>query len=74
MGTPGIDGSKTKSNHIIEVQQTIGIEAARQCIINEIQYTMRNHGMSIDARHMMLLADLMTYRVSIISYFCCVCL
>lgn len=73
MGTPGIDGSKTKSNHVIEVQQTIGIEAARQCIINEIQYTMRNHGMSIDARHMMLLADLMTYRVSIILCSCCGC-
>ncbi|XP_073114015.1 DNA-directed RNA polymerase III subunit 1 [Elaeis guineensis] len=67
MGTPGIDGSKTKSNHIIEVQQTIGIEAARQCIINEIQYTMRNHGMSIDARHMMLLADLMTYRGEVLG-------
>lgn len=63
MGTPGIDASKTRSNHVIEVQRTLGIEAARQCIINEIQYTMRGHGMSIDTRHMMLLADLMTYKV-----------
>ncbi|XP_038972862.1 DNA-directed RNA polymerase III subunit 1 isoform X1 [Phoenix dactylifera] len=67
IGTPGINGSKTKSNHVIEVQQTLGIEAARQCIINEIQYTMRNHGMSIDARHMMLLADLMTYRGEVLG-------
>ena len=35
----------------------------RQTIINEIVYTMVNHGMSIDARHVMLLADLMTFKV-----------
>ena len=37
----------------------------RQTIINEIVYTMVNHGMSIDARHVMLLADLMTFKVAI---------
>ncbi|CAL9103829.1 unnamed protein product [Musa acuminata var. zebrina] len=67
MGTPGIDASKTRSNHVIEVQRTLGIEAARQCIINEIQYTMRGHGMSIDTRHMMLLADLMTYKGEVLG-------
>lgn len=40
----------------------------RQTIINEIVYTMVNHGMNIDARHIMLLADLMTFKV------CCVCM
>ena len=39
----------------------------RQTIINEIVYTMVNHGMSIDARHVMLLADLMTFKV---NYMC----
>ncbi|XP_074555847.1 LOW QUALITY PROTEIN: DNA-directed RNA polymerase III subunit 1-like [Curcuma longa] len=67
MGTQGIDGRKTTSNHVIEVQQTLGIEAARKCIINEIQYTMRNHGMSIDVRHMMLLGDLMTYKGEVLG-------
>lgn len=69
MGTEGVDGCKTTSNHIIEVQQTLGIEAARRSIIDEIQYTMASHGMSIDIRHMMLLADLMTSKVSFLSYF-----
>lgn len=41
----------------------LGIEAARATIIEEIQYTMGKHGMSIDQRHVMLLADLMSYRV-----------
>ncbi|XP_031282387.1 DNA-directed RNA polymerase III subunit 1 [Pistacia vera] len=67
MGTEGIDGQKTKSNHIIEVQQILGIEAARTCIIDEINVTMKHHGMSIDIRHMMLLADLMTFRGEVLG-------
>lgn len=47
----------------LKVEKTLGIEAARSTIINEIQYTMVNHGMSIDRRHVMLLADLMSYKV-----------
>ena len=37
--------------------------ACRTTIINEIVYTMVNHGMSIDIRHIMLLAELMTFKV-----------
>ena len=46
------------------MERRLGIEAARVTIMNEIQYTMREHGMSIDTRHVMLLADLMCFRVS----------
>ncbi|XP_024019134.1 DNA-directed RNA polymerase III subunit 1 [Morus notabilis] len=67
MGTEGVDGRNTKTNHIIEVQQTLGIEAARTCIIDEIEYTMKSHGMSIDTRHMMLLADVMTSRGEVLG-------
>ncbi|PSR95151.1 DNA-directed RNA polymerase III subunit 1 like [Actinidia chinensis var. chinensis] len=67
MGIVGIDGRKTTSNHIIEVQEVVGIEAARRSIINEIQYTMASHGMTIDLRHMMLLADLMTFKGEILG-------
>ncbi|KAI3851217.1 hypothetical protein MKW92_003705 [Papaver armeniacum] len=63
MGTLGVDGCNTTSNHIIEVQETLGIEAARKCIIDEINYTMKGHGMTIDIRHMMLLGDLMTSKI-----------
>lgn len=64
MGTEGVDASNTKSNHIMEVHQTLGVEAARKCIIDEIRSTMESHGMSIDIRHMMLLAEVMTSKVS----------
>ena len=53
----------TTSNHIIEVAQVLGIEAARRTIINEIQYTMKSHDMNIDPRHVMLLGDIMSYKV-----------
>lgn len=47
----------------MEVQTVLGIEAARRKIIDEIQYTMSSHGMSIDPRHVMLLGDVMSYKV-----------
>ena len=59
----GIVGEFTSSNHIVETAQVLGIEAARRTIINEIQFTMQSHGMSIDPRHVMLLGDVMTYKV-----------
>ena len=46
----------------MKVAGTLGIEAARSTIAAEIQYTMKEHGMSIDRRHIDLLADLMTCR------------
>ncbi|GJN02490.1 hypothetical protein PR202_ga19848 [Eleusine coracana subsp. coracana] len=67
LGTPGVDARNTKSNHIMEMNKTLGIEAARRSIIDEIQLTMKSHGMNIDARHMMLLADLMTYKGEILG-------
>jgi len=35
--------------------------------MNEIKYTMKSHGMSIDERHVMLLADLMTYKGEVLG-------
>eukprot|EP00850_Spirogloea_muscicola_P020239 SM000210S06753 [mRNA] locus=s210:232591:242196:- [translate_table: standard] len=67
MGTEGVDYQETTSNHIMEAEHTLGIEAARTSIMNEIQYTMASHGMSIDARHTMLLADVMTYKGEVLG-------
>ena len=59
----GTIGEQTSSYHVIEVAQVLGIEAARRTIINEIQHTMESHSMSIDPRHVMLLGDVMSYKV-----------
>lgn len=74
MGTEGVDGCETTSNDVLEVHKTLGIEAARRKIIKEINYTMSSHGMTIDIRHMMLLADLMTFKVIASSSYCKSCL
>jgi DNA-directed RNA polymerase III subunit RPC1 len=63
MGTLGVKGHLTTTNHIAEIEKYLGIEAARSCVMSEIKYTMGQHGMSIDDRHTMLLADCMTYKV-----------
>jgi len=62
MRTSGIDFKCTSSNHILETCQVLGIEAARQSIINEIEYVMGSYGIHIDARHTQLLADEMTFK------------
>ncbi|RDB15486.1 DNA-directed RNA polymerase III subunit rpc1 [Hypsizygus marmoreus] len=63
----GVIGEHTSSNHVIEVAQVLGIEAARRTIINEIQYTMKSHDMIIDPRHVMLLGDVMSYKGEVLG-------
>ena len=65
--TYGVDSKRTSSNNVFEMQKCLGIEAARTTIINEIMTTMQSHGISIDNRHLMLLADLMTYRGEVLG-------
>ncbi len=67
MGAEGVDGLGTTSNNILETFKTLGVEAARQTIINEIIYTMSSHGITIDRRHVMLLADLMSFKGDILG-------
>ncbi|KAK3708848.1 hypothetical protein QZH41_016279 [Actinostola sp. cb2023] len=67
MATIGVKGTACTSNNTIEVERVLGIEAARQTIMNEIIYTMTNHGMSIDVRHVMLLAELMAFKGEILG-------
>jgi hypothetical protein len=64
MGLAGVDGTRTVTNHVMETWRVLGIEAARSKIIEQIDQTMSSHGMTIDTRHNMLLADCMTYKVS----------
>ena len=56
----GIDHKRTTTNNIHEIGEVLGIEAARQSIINEAQNTLSEQGLSVDVRHIMLVADIMT--------------
>lgn len=54
------DRGKIKTNNLFEISSILGIEAARQVIIDEASKVIRDQGLSIDIRHIMLVADLMT--------------
>ncbi|EHP87914.1 DNA-directed RNA polymerase subunit A'' [Methanotorris formicicus] len=56
----GVDITRTTTNNIIEIQEVLGIEAARNAIINEMKSTLDDQGLDVDIRHLMLVADIMT--------------
>ena len=56
----GINTDKTTTNDIYEIERVLGVEAARQVIINEIQKVIGSQGLDIDIRHLKLVADAMT--------------
>ena len=56
----GVDQNRTMTNSIQEVADVLGIEAARNSIIREAHNTLSEQGLSVDIRHIMLVADLMT--------------
>ncbi|WP_175058955.1 DNA-directed RNA polymerase subunit A'' [Thermococcus sp. 2319x1] len=57
---PGVDPTRTRTNNIHEIAEVLGIEAARNAIIEEITRTMQEQGLEVDVRHIMLVADMMT--------------
>jgi DNA-directed RNA polymerase subunit A" len=55
----GIDAFRTTTNNIFEIKEVLGIEAARQKIIDEVFKVIENQGFNVDIRHIMLVADTM---------------
>merc|ERR1712194_423248 len=62
MAIPGLVPARVTSNHVMEVEKELGIEAARRMIMKEITAIMAGYGISVDARHIQMLGDCMTYR------------
>ena len=60
-----IDANRTYTNDIIEIAQVLGIEAARNSIFNEALRTLSEQGLEVDQRHLMLVADMMTFGSSV---------
>jgi DNA-directed RNA polymerase subunit A' len=60
MKIPGVDSSRTTSNNVYEVAETLGIEAARNLLINEAASVLNEQGLDVDIRHVALVADTMT--------------
>jgi DNA-directed RNA polymerase subunit A" len=60
-----VDTSRTTTNDIQEVLGVLGIEAARQAIIDEVTKVIEAQGLNIDLRHVMLVADTMSVTGSV---------
>ncbi len=54
-----VDESRTTTNNLFEIADVLGIEAARQAILHEIETVLTEQGMPVDTRHIALVADLM---------------
>jgi len=55
----GVNREKTITNDINEISEVLGIEAARQAIINELRKTIEAQGLDINIRHLKLVGDAM---------------
>lgn len=56
----GVDTTRTTTNDIREIYEVLGVEAARNAIVDEIRKTLEEQGLEVEVRHLMLLADVMT--------------
>ena len=65
LGCPMVDTQKTISNDVNEIHQIFGIEAARECLLNEIQEVLKET--SVNYRHIALLVDTMTSKGYMLS-------
>jgi DNA-directed RNA polymerase subunit A" len=57
----GVDATRTTCNNVHEIHKNLGIEAARESIIEETMNTLEEQGLDeVNIRHLMLVADIMT--------------
>jgi DNA-directed RNA polymerase II subunit RPB1 len=64
---PAVNAYETFSNDIYEIYETLGVEAARQAIFNEIYEVFNLSGNYVNSRHIQLLADIITNRGGLMS-------
>src|SRR6056297_857956 len=68
LGIEGVDASRTTCNNIHEIYRSLGVEAARETLINETMNTLEEQGLDdVNIRHLMLVADIMTNQGTIES-------
>ncbi|MBN2052636.1 DNA-directed RNA polymerase subunit A'' [Candidatus Woesearchaeota archaeon] len=64
---PFIDTYRTTTNSVSEIEKLFGIEAAREAIIREIIKVLKDQGIKIDIRHILLVADAMSMSGSVLG-------
>jgi DNA-directed RNA polymerase subunit A" len=56
----GVDRARVFTNDVLQIQDVLGIEAARVAVMREAYNTLAGQGLQVDQRHLMLVADVMT--------------
>jgi DNA-directed RNA polymerase beta' subunit len=56
------ENDKAITNHVVDVYEKFGIEAARNVLINEIRHVIEFDGSYINRRHFYILIDTMTHK------------
>ena len=69
LGLDYIDTKRTFTNDIQEIYRVLGIESARQAILNEISDVIEFDGTYINFHHLSMLCDRMTCNDSMVSIF-----
>lgn len=54
-----IDSKRTYTNDVREIEKVFGVEAGRNALVNELKAVLDSQNLSVDTRHLMLLADAM---------------
>ncbi|MGM5487767.1 MAG: DNA-directed RNA polymerase subunit A'' [Nanobdellota archaeon] len=62
-----VDPTRTKTNDIHEINKILGVEAARQAIVDEIYSVIESQGLNVDIRHIILCADTMCTTGSVLG-------
>ncbi|ALL00491.1 DNA-directed RNA polymerase subunit A'' [Pyrodictium delaneyi] len=57
---PGVDPRRVYTNNIHEIEEILGIEAARAMLVKEMKDVLDEQGLDVDIRHIVLVADVMT--------------
>ncbi len=63
---PDVDGRRLISNHVYDIYENLGVEAARQILFREI-FTLFEQAAPVNYRHIALLCDAMTNRGRLVS-------
>ena len=67
LGNPYVDASRTVSNDVNEIYAIFGVEAARQCLYNELNSVIKDAEASVNFRHLSILVDTMTNKGGLMS-------
>lgn len=64
---PGVDPTRCYTTDINQIAETLGIEAARNALVKESLSVMKEQGLDVDKRHVMLVSDLMSHTGEILQ-------